>query len=84
MGMRKSLRGSHRKISQEKTCSQWEICIPFTEEFDLLDGWNGEYRKEGSTLIIVSKDYNGIIEPDQTVTDIGFIIKGNQGLAVKE
>ena len=49
-----------------------------------MDGWNGEYRKEGSTLIIVSKDYNGIIEQDQTVTDIGFIIKGNQGLAVKE
>lgn len=57
-------------------CDEWEIEIRFTDEFELSDGWNGDYFQEGRTLRITSKEYNGNLISGQSVSDIGFIISG--------
>ncbi len=63
-----------------KSCTSWEVDVPFQEEITLSDGWNGEYSVQGKTLHITSKDYNGAVPEGGSVTDIGFIIKGRNGI----
>lgn len=63
-----------------KNCANWAIDVPFQAEITLTDGWNGEYSVEGNTLHITSKDYNGTVPDGGSVTDIGFIIKGGNGI----
>lgn len=69
--------------TSDKACEGWEAEIPFQKEFSLKDGWNGEYHKEGDTLRISSKEYNGKIPAGGSVTDVGFIIKGGGGICQK-
>ena len=57
-------------------CSSWTVELPFSGEFTLSDGWNGNYWAEGSTLHIASKEYNGTIAAGMSVRDIGFIVSG--------
>lgn len=58
--------------------SGWEIYLPFSGEITLSDGWNGEYSvTEKQTLHISAKDYNSVVAPDASVSDIGFIIIRN-------
>lgn len=59
----------------------WEIAIPFHSGITLSDGWNGEYDAQGRTLRIRSKDYNGSVPAGGTVSDIGFIVSGGDGIA---
>ena len=55
--------------------SGWEIDLPFSGNITLSDGWNGDYTiVDSQTLHIVSKDYNAVIAPGASVTDIGFIL----------
>ena len=55
--------------------SGWEIDLPFSGKITLSDGWNGDYTiVDSQTLHIVSKDYNAVIAPGASVTDIGFIL----------
>lgn len=55
--------------------SGWEIDLPFSGNIALSDGWNGDYTiVDSQTLHIVSKDYNAVIAPGASVTDIGFIL----------
>lgn len=63
-----------------KACTQWEIELPFYSEITLSDGWNGEYDAQGSTLRIRSVDYNGSVPAGGTVSDIGFIVSGGDGI----
>jgi endoglucanase len=71
------------KNTSKKTSSGWKITIKFNENITLDNSWNGQFSVSGSTLTITSADYNGAIEPDGSVTDIGFIVKGSSSLAVK-
>jgi cellulase/cellobiase CelA1 len=71
------------KNTSKKTSSGWKITIKFNEDITLDNSWNGQFSVSGSTLTITSADYNGAIEPDGSVTDIGFIVKGSSSLAVK-
>ena len=48
----------------------------FTGDITLLDGWNGDYRADGSTLHITSKDYNGRLGAGAEAADVGFIVSG--------
>ena len=61
--------------------TRWEIAIPFHSGITLSDGWNGEYDAQGRTLRIRSKDYNGSVPAGGTVSDIGFIVSGGDGIA---
>lgn len=54
--------------------------IPFRSEFELMDGWNGDYTVQGQTLHISSKDYNGNIPSGGSAVDIGFIVRGGDGI----
>ena len=62
----------------------WQLQIPFTDTFQLSDGWNGDYRTGGTILYIDAKDYNRVIPANGRVTDIGFIISGSAELTVDE
>jgi endoglucanase len=72
------------KNTTGKTSNKWKIKIKFNEDIILRNGWNGQMTVDGSTLTIESADYNGTIEPDGSVTDIGFIISGSQSLTIKK
>lgn len=67
--------------TSDTECTRWEADIPFQESFDLMGSWNGEYTVQGTTLHIRSKDYNGTVKAGESVTDVGFIVKGGGGIA---
>ena len=64
--------GLHRR----KECTSWELDLPFEGDIRLTDSWNGEYTVKGNVLHIASKEYNGTLLPESTVSDIGFIAAG--------
>lgn len=58
--------------------SGWEIDLPFSDTIIVSDGWNGDYSvTDGTTLHIISKDYNAVVEPGASISDIGFILIRN-------
>jgi endoglucanase len=71
------------KNTSKKTSSGWKITIKFNEDITLQNSWNGQFSVDDSTLTITSADYNGVIEPNGSVSDIGFIVSGSSNLAVK-
>lgn len=68
------------KNISDKECAKWEIELPFHSDITLSDGWNGDYAVQGNTLRITAKEYNGTIPPGGTVSDIGFIVSGGDGI----
>lgn len=60
----------------------WEIPLNFSNEFELSDGWNGEYRVDGNKLVIRAKEYNGTIKAGESVSDIGFIVSAKGQLSL--
>ena len=62
--------------------SSWEIAIPFSEPFEVVDGWNGSYEAEGSSLRIRNADYNGRIAAGATLGELGFQVKGSANLTI--
>lgn len=58
------------------TATNWQIRIPFSGSFQLSDSWNGQFAIDGNDLVIASVDYNGTLSPNQTATDVGFIVSG--------
>ena len=64
-----------RNASQSE-CTGWAVDVGFTGDITLLDGWNGDYRADGSTLHITSKDYNGRLGAGAAAADVGFIVSG--------
>ncbi len=65
-------------------CTKWAIDVSFNDTPVFVDGWNGEYTVEGSTLHIACKDYNGSIPAGGSVSEVGFIINGGAGLNIVE
>lgn len=62
-----------KNVSGEKI-ENWDMEIKFNEDITLQSGWNGNMSVDGTTLRIEAMDYNGAIEPEGSVTDIGFIV----------
>lgn len=65
----------------DSASSHWDIDIRFKEDITLREGWNGDYSVEGNILHITSKDYNGIIPEEGSLSDIGFIVAGGGGIS---
>lgn len=59
----------------------WNISINFNGGINLGDKWNGIYKVQGGELRISNKDYNGSIEPDGYVRNIGFIVHSDTELS---
>lgn len=62
------------KNTSEKKIENWKIEIKFNEDITLQSGWNGNMSVDGTTLSIEAMDYNGAIDSEGSVTDIGFIV----------
>lgn len=60
----------------------WAIDIHFSDNIELDSGWNGTYTVNGNTLHIINADHNGTIKAGATLKDMGFIIKGPEGLKI--
>lgn len=58
------------------TATNWQVRIPFSGSFQLSNSWNGQFAIDGNDLVIASVDYNGALSPNQTATDVGFIVSG--------
>lgn len=63
-------------------CSGWTIELNFNGNISLDNSWNGSYQVDGSRLTISSVDYNGFIPAGGSVSDVGFIVRGNKGLGL--
>ncbi len=57
-------------------CKTWSIALGFDNNITLHDNWNGTFSVEGKTLHISNDEFNGSIQPVETVTDVGFIVSG--------
>lgn len=55
----------------------WQITIPFAGSFELSDSWNGQFAISGTNLTIAPVDYNAVLSPNQSATDVGFIVSGS-------
>ena len=62
----------------------WKVELVFSDNISLNQGWSGEYTVNGNTLIVTPVSYNASIEAGQSVSDIGFIIEGSDGLHIVE
>lgn len=60
--------------------SMWKVTLNFNENITFSDGWNGDYKVDGNTLVITAKEYNGSIAGGGSVSDVGFIIAGSNEL----
>ena len=58
-------------------CTQWAVDVPFSGAFTVTDSWNGVYTANDTVLHISSMDYNGAVEPEGTIKDVGFIVSGS-------
>ena len=63
-------------------CSSWTIELNFNGNISLDNSWNGSYQVNGSRLTISSVDYNGVIPAGGSVSDVGFIVRGDKGLGL--
>lgn len=63
-------------------CSGWTIELNFNGNISLENSWNGSYQVDGSRLTISSVDYNGVIPAGGSVSDVGFIVRGDKGLGL--
>ncbi len=65
------------KNSSGGDCSQWSIELPFDGGVELQDIWNSKCDMNGSTLVLSNQDYNGAIAADESLDNVGFIVKGS-------
>ena len=65
-------------------CSSWAVDLNFSESPTAVNGWNGNYTLEGTTLHISPADYNSFISAGNTVWDVGFIVSGSSQLSLHE
>lgn len=61
----------------------WSVELCFNEAPTLTDSWNGNYSINGNNIQITGKDYNCSIEPQGSVSDIGFIVCGSANLSLQ-
>lgn len=70
------------KNTSSKSGNKWDITVPFSETLKLSDGWNGNYKVNGTELQITSKEYNGTMTSGGVVGDVGFIVSGSSNLNI--
>lgn len=70
--------------TSDKNVENWRVEIIFSDSISLNQGWSGEYSINGNTLVITPVSYNASIGAGQSVSDIGFIIEGSDGLHIVE
>ena len=61
----------------DNAVNNWDISIDFDTNISLNDGWNGNYKTNGSKLDISNKEYNGTIKSGESINDVGFIVTIN-------
>ena len=54
--------------------SNWSVSLDLGTSISLDNGWNGNYKVNGSKIEISNLDYNGTIKAGQSIGDIGFIV----------
>ena len=68
----------------EAARTEWEIQLIFSCDIALENGWNGVYDASGNVLIISSMDYNGYIDGNGSVENVGFIIHAEEDCRLEE
>lgn len=71
------------KNTGKAKCEGWNISISFNEDFTLSDSWCGFYTKSGKAIKITNESYNGTINANESISNIGFIVSGSNNLKVK-
>lgn len=62
--------------------SGWTIKITFNQKFEVSQYWNFDYQIDGNTLVMTSKNYNKTIKANDTLKDLGMILKLKGNLEV--
>lgn len=69
--------------NHKETISDWTIQITFDNPFEVSQYWNFEYQIDGNTLIMKPTDYNQEIKINETIGQLGMILKSDNELKVK-
>lgn len=65
----------HLTNSSASELSNWSAAIQFNHPVTIDQGWNGQYSVSGSKVTIHPVSYNQTIGANQTLRDIGVIVK---------
>lgn len=71
------------KNDSNQNFSSWSVEIPFNEQLELVNSWNGTFTLSGNTLKITSADYNGTVNAGESISNIGFIVSGSKNLKLR-
>ena len=70
----------HVTNTTDKAGKEWNLTIKFNQDITLSQGWSGDYSGDKKSLTIHSAEYNGSLEPGQSISDIGFILISDDNL----
>lgn len=73
----------HVTNATDETSQEWDLTIKFNQDIILSQGWSGDYSGDKKSLTIHSAEYNGSLEPGQSIGDIGFILISDDNLKVE-
>lgn len=62
---------------------KWIIKITFNHKFEVSQYWNFDYQINGNTLIMTPKEYNQTIKANESLKDLGMILKSEENLEVE-
>ena len=66
----------------DTACTGWTVELEFSSDIALDGSWNGVFETQGNRIRISSADYNGVIPSGGSVGDVGFIVRGANGLTL--
>ena len=61
----------------DSAVTSWNVRLPLSGTVTISDSWNAIVSIDGAALTLDSVSYNGMLAPQATAQDIGFILSGN-------
>ncbi len=61
----------------DSAVTSWNVRLPLSGTVTISDSWNAIVSIDGAELTLDSVSYNGMLAPQATAQDIGFILSGN-------
>lgn len=66
------------QITASQDLSTWTVDLEFDQPVQITDHWNCNAQASKNQIQLTSMDYNANLKKDQTLKDIGLIVKTNR------
>lgn len=71
-------------LNTKEDVSSWQITLTFEDSVEISDSWNCHIEIKGHSILVTPVDYNASVKVNQTVNDIGLIIKSQKEIVLKQ